>query len=99
MLVQECVDVIVTGSPFSEEGRSAGFIAGANVRPGLILVGMVLLQVVWLVAIGWTGAAANEEKIPILLVYTLVIGHSASICRNTTLVIGPIAARSLKCRF
>jgi hypothetical protein len=79
MMVQECVDAIVTGSRFSKEGRSAGFIAGANVRPGLILVGMVLLQVVWLVAIGWTGAAANGEKIPVLLVYTLVTGLSVGL--------------------
>jgi len=46
--------------------------------PGqLLLIAMILLQLLWLAAIWWTGAASTPKKLLILWVYTLGVGLSA----------------------
>ena len=50
-----------------------------------LLAAMILLQVLWLAATWLTGAASNWRKIPLILLYTVVLGVAIG-CMPTGLV-------------
>ena len=59
----------------NDRGYKTGMrISKRLMQPRNLLAAMILLQVLWLVTMWMTGGTSNWGKLPLLLVYSIVVG-------------------------